>query len=180
MDERATELKRDMEERRSAISETVDQIENRVNPSHVAARGKYRMRTRLTELKENIMGQSDGSMTDRMSDRAGEIGDSVRHAPENIERRTRGNPIAVGLISVGAGALIASLLPETRQERRIAREMEPQIRQAVEEVKDVGKDLADDARQSASEGVERVKESARSAGEDVMDEARQAGERVNR
>lgn len=179
MDERTAELRRDMEERRYAISDTVDQIENRVHPGHVAARQKHKVASRLTQWKDNIMGQSEeGGVTDRISDQASEFADSVRHAPESLERRTKGNPIAVGLIAVGAGALIASLLPETRQERRMARKMEPEIRQAAEELKDVGKDIADDARQSAREGMERVQDATRSAGQEVAEDAREAGERV--
>lgn len=181
MDERTEELRRDMDERRSAISDTVDQIENRVNPGHVAARQRHKVTTRVTQWKDTIMGQpTDGGKTDRVSERAGEFAESVRHAPETLERRTKGNPIAVGLIAVGAGALIASLLPETRQERRMARSMGPEIRQAADEVKDVGKDIADDARQSVEEGMQRVQEGARSAGQEVADDAREAGERVRR
>lgn len=177
MAQTAEELRRDMERRRSAIGHTVDEIENRVSPGHVMARGRYRMRNQMTRWKDNVMGEVQdyredlSSGTDRMSD-------SIRDAPDAIERRTRGNPLAVGLIAVGAGALVASMLPETRQERRLAAQMEPQVERAASEVSAAGREMTQDVKESASEGMERVRDSARAEGQEAKEDARRAGESI--
>jgi hypothetical protein len=177
MVQQTDELRRDMQERRAAISDTVDQIQNRVSPSHVAARGRYRVRTRVVRWKDNIMGQmeqGDGGMRER----AGEMTESVRQAPSAVERYTRGNPVAVGLMAVGAGALIASMLPETRQEQRMAQRIQPEMEKAASEMKEAGREVAEDVKDTAQEGMSRVQESAKSAGQEVKEEARGAGHRV--
>ena len=176
-DMKSHELRRDIETRRESISDTVDEIENRVSPSHVAARQKYRMKSRLNRWKDNIMGMGN-DMTDRVGDMAGDMADTVSQAPQALRRQTRGNPMAVGLIAVGAGALAASLLPETQQERRIAREMEPQIEDAVSKAKKMGQDMATEVKDSAGEAMDRVKDEASSAGDDLKQEANEARQRV--
>lgn len=186
MVQQTDDLRRDMEMRRIAISETVDEIQTRVSPSHVAARARYRVRTRMSRWKDNIMGQvheADGGMREaagEMRERAGEMTDSVRQAPSAVERYTRGNPLAVGLMAVGAGALIASLLPETRQERRMAGKIQPKIEEAASEVAEVGRDVAEEVKGTAQEGMSRVQETARSAGEEMKEDARRAGDEVRR
>lgn len=184
MVQQTDDLRRGMEKRRIVIADTVDQIQNRVSPSHVAARSRHRVRTRMSRWKDNIMGQvqeHDGGMRERageMRERAEEMTDTMRQAPSAVERYTRGNPVAVGLIAVGAGALIASMLPETRQERRMVRSIQPEMEEAASEMAEAGRDVADDLKDTAREGASRVQESARSAGDDVAEDARRARERV--
>ena len=120
------------------------------------------------------MEQHDGGMMER----AGEMTESMRQAPSAVERYTRGNPVAVGLIAVGAGALIASMLPETRQERRLAQRIQPEMEKAASEVGVAGKEIAEEVGDAAQEGMSRVQESAKSAGQEVKEEARTAGHRV--
>lgn len=185
MVQQTDDLRRDMEMRRAAIRDSVDEIQNRVSPGHVAARGRFRARRRLYRWKDNIMGQvheTKGGMRDRaegMGGRAGEMAGAVRQAPSAVERYTRGNPLAVGLISVGAGALIASMLPETRQEKRMVERMQPGMERAASEMGDMGREMAEEMKGSAREGASRVQEGARSAGQDVMEDARGTGERVS-
>ena len=176
-DVKTQELRRDIETRRDSISETVDEIENRVTPSHVAARQKYRVKSRLNRWRDNIMGTGN-DVTGRAGDMAGDMADTVRQAPDTLQRQARGNPMAVGLIAVGAGALAASLLPETQQERRLARQMEPQIEGAMSKAKEMGQDMASEVKDSASEAMDRVKGEASSAGQELKQEAQSAGQRV--
>lgn len=184
MVQQTDDLRRDMQMRRTAISDTVDQIQNRVTPSHMAARGRYRVRARMGRWKDNIMGQArehDAGVRERaeeMKGRASDMTGSVRQAPSAVERYTRGNPWAVGFIAVGAGALIGSMLPETRQERRMAHRIQPQMERAASEVAHTGRDMAEDMKATAQEGASRVQEKAKSAGQEIKEDARGAGERV--
>lgn len=171
MAQRTDELRKDIEERRSSITHTVDEIENRVHPGHVAARNTYKVRRRFASLKDNIMGSENDYGN-------GGVMDRVKEAPETVTRKTRGNPLAAGAIAVGAGALMATLLPPTRQEQRLVEKIQPELEGAMSEVTDAGREMASEAADVARESVSHLTESAKAAGEDLMDEAKGAKNRV--
>ena len=167
MDQR-TELKRDIEDRRSEISRTVDQMENRVNPGHVAARQTYKIRRALTEWKDKIMGsdQTQGGLKNVI----GEVTDTVSTAPDQVMARTRGNPLAAGVIAFGAGALIASLLPETPTERKLAATLQPGVQEATSRLTEAGRNIADDLKDDVKEGVENIRDTAASAAQGMKEQ----------
>jgi len=196
MVERADELRQDIEYRRESIGQTVDQIENRVSPRRVAARGGYRLRRRLIDMKDRIMGNDnpdypwqagypDDTQGDErtLSDRAADLGtaasegvskaaDQVSKVPDVVRTKTRGNPLAAGLIAMGSGLLVGGLLPGTRAERRLVEQAEPALSQARAEVKETGREIADDLKDSARTAAEDVKETAQEAGERVREQTR--------
>jgi hypothetical protein len=177
MDQR-TELKRDIEERRSEITRTVDQIENRVHPGHVAARQKFRIGRKLTDWKDNIMG-SDQTHAG-LKERAGDVADTVASAPDEVVSRTRGNPLAAGAIAVGAGALLASLLPETKPEQRLAASLQPELEEVGSHLAEAGRGVTEDVKETVEEGLDHVRDTGSSAGHDLMEDAKDAGSRVAR
>lgn len=177
MDQRTTELRRDIEQRRDSISHTVDEIENRVHPGHIAARSKHRLSRRLTSIKETIMGSDNGAYADTGMDDGGMI-ENVKQAPETVSRHTRGNPLAAGAIAMGAGALIASLLPSTEEERRLVEKIQPGLEDAASGVAQAGRELGESAVDAARQGVSQVTESVKSAGEELAEEAGAAKDRV--
>lgn len=178
MDQRTTELRRDIEQRRDSISHTVDEIENRVHPGHIAARSKHRMGRRLTSIKESIMGSDNGAYSDERGMDDGGMIENVKQAPETVSRRTRGNPLAAGAIAMGAGALLASLLPTTQEERRLVGKIQPGLEDAASGIAQAGRELGEDAADAAREGVSHVTESVKSAGEELAEEAGAAKDRV--
>ena len=122
------------------------------------------------------------SVSDTASSAASSAADAVAGAPEAALRQTQGNPLAAGLIAFGAGWLVSSLLPATRREQELAEE-------ARDRATDLGRPVADAARQAATEvkdnlagpaqeAVESVRSTATDAGRTVADEGRAAGERV--
>ena len=175
MDQR-TELKRDIEDRRSEISRTVDQMENRVNPGHVAARQTYRIRRVVTEWKDKIMGsdETQGGLKNVI----GEVTDTVATAPDQVMARTRGNPLAAGVIAFGAGALIASLLPETPAERKLAATLQPGVKEATSRLTEAGRNLADDLKDDVKEGVENIRDTAASAAQGMKEQVTEVGSRM--
>ena len=84
MADRTEELREDIQRQRQSIGYTVDQIQNRVSPGRITARGRYRVRRWLIDTKDQVMGndQSDypwerwsrdlnqkvGDMSDRAAD----------------------------------------------------------------------------------------------------------------
>ena len=177
MAQTAEELRADMALRRAMIGATVEEIEDRVSPRRMVARGRSRMRERFSRWGDTIMGQAR-DVSGGMTERAGQIGDTMRETPHAIEERTRGNPLAVGMIAVGAGALIASLLPESRTEQRLARKIEPQMEEAASQIGEAGRKMASEVKDVASEGMGNVRQSIRQADDESMEEAPRAGEHI--
>src|SRR5689334_21549123 len=112
-----------------------------------------------------------GSVSDAASSAASTIQDTatsaaaaVQEAPQAVRRQTQCNPLADGLISFGAGWLISSLLPASRQEQRLAQ-------QATEKAADAHRPLADKARDAAIEIKDNLQEPAQKAVASVKDTA---------
>ena len=75
-------------------------------------------------FKDRLMGVAD-TATSRVGDTAGSVGsavgaagsvgESIGHAPAATLQAAQGNPLAVGLVAFGAGAVLAALLPDERE-----------------------------------------------------------------
>jgi hypothetical protein len=84
-----------------------------------------------------------------------------------LRRQAAGNPLAIGLIAVGAGWLVGSLLPASNAEERAAAKIKEAATPAVTDaVKDAAANLQDSAKQAA----ESVKDAASDAAATVKDE----------
>lgn len=209
MAERTDYLRDDIDYRRDRIGNTVDQISNRVNPRHVAARSSYRMRMRLINMKDTIMGNDEhdypwqrrserglhdesdyatmgdeggrsrvSEASDRATERLSQAGHAVAASPEIARRRTRGNPLAAGLVAFGGGILLGSALPSSRAEREALHRAEPALDKARDELRDTGRELANDMKESAQESMEQVKGEAVDSRERVQNEATDAARRA--
>src|SRR4051794_6903436 len=111
------------------------------------------------------------SAASTISDTASSAAAAVQEAPQAVRRQPRGNPLAAGLIAFGAGWLVSSLLPASRQEQRLAQ-------QATEKAAEVGRPLADKAREAAVEVKDNLQEPAQQAVASVKDTATEAGRTV--
>lgn len=204
MAERTDELRNELQDQRERIGTTVDQIENRVRPDRIVARGRYRLRRRVIDWKDQIMGNDqpyypddprysraasasdsgweaggDGtSPLEGAKQKLEQIGDQVSEAPEMLRRQTRGNPVAAGLIAMGAGLLLGSVLPQTRPEKQAARRIQPMVEDAASDVAEKGREMADDLKESASSSVDKIKAEAGEAAEEVKQDARESAQRL--
>ena len=184
------EIRRDIEATRAELAQDVDRLADRTSPKRVARRGIDKIGDKVSSIKETVMGASSstgGSVKataqrtgDRVQATASDAADSVRGAassaadtmrqsPDLVKAKTRGNPLAVGLIAFGAGLLVATLLPETDAER-----------QAGQKLADRGGDLVDQYREPVMDAVNQVKqdatESAKQSAAEVKDTAQQAAQ----
>lgn len=192
------ELRAEIEDRRQEITETVEQIENRIVPSRIMARRRDRMRRRMTDWKDAVFGndepqyrsawappsayaaKQDAQDSAGMLGRAGEATthafesarDGVEHAPEMIRRQTRGNPMAAGVIALGAGWLVGSMLPKTEEERRLARRLEPALAGTASTVAEEGRSLASDLREPIKEAADEVKQTGQEAAGEIREHVR--------
>lgn len=206
MVERTDELRDDIERRRRGISGTVDELQNRVSPRRVMARGRYRARRWVIDTRDQIMGNDDpyypwqeqesqgsgskeenmkdrvsgfaAEVTDRASHVASEAKDAVAHAPQMVRQQARGNPMAAGLIAFGGGLLLGSVLPETSTEHDMARRMEPGVSGAMSEAREVGREVMEDVKEGAADSMEHVKDKAAEAGQHLKDDTMEAAERT--
>jgi hypothetical protein len=194
MADRTEELREDIERQRQSIGYTVEQIQNRVSPGRITARGRHRVRRWLIDTKDQVMGndQSEypwerwsrdlsdkaGEMSEQAADAMSDVKETVSEAPEKLRQKTQGNPLAVGLIAFGGGMLAGAMLPESKVEGRAMRRVEPALASVAAEASQIGRDVADQVKESAGSSMEQVKEKASSAADNVKEEARDAIDRT--
>jgi hypothetical protein len=210
MGQSAEQVRADIERTREDLGQDLDAIGNKISPRQAVRRRTDRVRSKLTIMRERVMGSAEsatstvssegssvaGSVRDAASDVASSVADAasgaadtVRHAPDVVKRQTEGNPMAVGLIAFGLGALAGTLLPSTQTEESMApqlreRVVEPMKETASQVAHEVGQDLrgnageaAERVKQTAQQGAQRLSEETRHRVEDVKSEAQQgAGE----
>jgi hypothetical protein len=183
------EVRRDIAATRRDMEGTLTAIDDRVNPQRVYQRRRGRARQRWQSFKESIMGSdekpSGRSLSDRTPDadvsgRAQQAKQAVGDAPDATKRKTRGNPLAAGMIAFGVGALIGGALPETDAERRTVGEADRHLdlegtrQRLTQRAQQVGEDVKGSARDAAQD----LKGSAQDAAQDVKDDAQQEGQRA--
>lgn len=199
MAQESDQLRHQIDTQRAEISDTVSEIENRVRPSRIAARGTDRLKHRMTGWRHAVFGGSDdhrsaygtgyesvgsgygtagyGTAGDgsenglghRASDVASSAADSIRHSPEFARRETRGNPLAAGAIALGAGWLVAGLVPESRQERKLVQRAEPKLAEAASTAKSEGAAVAHEMRDEAKEAAKELQDTTKDAARHVKE-----------
>ncbi|RZU16307.1 uncharacterized protein DUF3618 [Kribbella rubisoli] len=192
MAEDPEELKRNIEQTRRDVGRDVDALTEKVSPGRVVGRRVDRARGGVHRLKEHVMG-SAGSMGGSVSDTAGsavstvqdagsKVGDAVGSAPDMARARTRGTPLAAGLIAFAAGWVVAAALPASAQERELAQDTKDKAMEAAGPVKEqaaqIAQEMKDNLQEPAQQAVENVKQSASEAATEVADEGRSAAHEV--
>ena len=191
------EIRRDIENTRAELSDNVNALEVRGNPANIARGQVDKVKGRVNDLKENVFGSPDdpsddgmaGEAADRISGAVDDTRQAVANAPRQVKNRTRGNPIAAGLIAAGVGALIGGLIPTSRVEQQTAQDLKEAAEPLAEEVKGMAQDAAqrlqpkaqeaaESVGQVAMDAVDTVKAEASQAADTVTDEAKEAGEKV--
>jgi gas vesicle protein len=187
MGKSASDVRSEIEDTRQDMSETIDAIADRTSPRRVVARRRARMANGWRSVRERVMGQADdvrGTVGDRAQglagsaqDRASGVAEQARRAPEMVVEQTQGNPLAAGLIAFGGGLLLASLLPPTEAEQRVAGKVREQTQPLQDELARAGQAVGEDLKSSAQEAAEQVKQRAAEATSTVGDDVRSsAGE----
>ncbi|MDO9379678.1 MAG: DUF3618 domain-containing protein [Nocardioidaceae bacterium] len=161
-------MRAEIDARRDDLTRDVDALNDKVNPSRVVSRNVDAVKGRASRLKESVMGGSDGG-----SDGPG-VGDRASDAVSGVGDRTRGNPLAAGLVAFGAGMLLSSLLPASETETRATQKLVDAAHEhgVVDEVKQVGQDTAQGLQEHAKSAAQDVAGSAQDSARHVADEAR--------
>ena len=96
---RTREIRQEIDETRSELSETLDAIQDKLTPSHVVARATDRVKSAASERVRN--------MADTASETAREAMDYTRDTAGTVADTVRENAIPYALIGIGAAWLIA-------------------------------------------------------------------------
>jgi gas vesicle protein len=187
MGKSASDVRSEIEDTRQDMSQTIDAIADRTSPRRVVARRRERMANGWRSVRERVMGRADDvrgtaggrahELAGGAQDRASGMAEQARRAPERVVEQTQGNPMAAGLIAFGGGLLLASLLPPTEAEQRVAGKVREQTQPLQDELARAGQAVGEDLKSSAQEAAEQVKQRAAEATSTVGDDVRSsAGE----
>lgn len=167
-------IRNDIEATRLDLREDVDAIADRVSPSGMARRQNRRTKEALHRVRESVMGPvelSDSKTGGPADGPADGPGDALHDAPERIAERTRGNPLAAGMIAFGAGMLLGGIFPGSEKEREMVHTLKERAEPVTAELGDAARQVAEDLKEPVREAVENVKASAQASAESLKEEA---------
>lgn len=177
------DIQRDIERTRADLSSDVDRLTEKVSPPRMVGRQADRVKSRVTGLRDRVMGSSQDSSGlrgagDSISSATGSAKDAVSDAPQVVRRQTQGNPLAAGLVAFGVGMVISSLLPPSQAEQELAGRAEDKAKELAEPVKQAGQQLAEELKPATQDAVEQVKSTASDAVQQTGEQAKSATEDV--
>ena len=193
MGQSADQLRREIDETRQDLSGTLDAIGDRVSPGRIVQRRTERVRRVFSSARESVMGSAE-MVSDTAQGATGQAGSAVstvastaRHAPQQMLRQTEGNPLAAGLVAFGVGLVVASIIPASEPEQRVAEALQDKVeplreqlteatRQVKDEVQDATRTAAEHVKETVSEAAGEVRDQAQSSAEHVKDEATSTAE----
>ncbi len=203
MGARPDEIRDEIEQTREELAYDVDRLADRTVPSRVVERRWEGVKEKARNMADTVMGARDTAQgkasdagstvketasqaTDKVKETASQASDkvvgtaqsvagTVQQTPDIVARRTRGNPLAAGLIAFGAGLLAASLLPETEREKQAGAAVAERSQGLVDKAKETGKELAQELSGTAREAGEQIKESAKEAARNTSQQAQESG-----
>ena len=196
----AEQLRREIELRRAGLGRDLEALGDHVSPGRMVQRRRNAAGRRWRGMKSTLMGSTEdvadratsagSAVTERASAMADTVAGSIGHMPDEAMQRTRGTPLAMGLISFAVGFAAAAALPATRREEQMASRLEPDLRRVAEEagsmaregadkIAPVAKQAAVDLREDAMEAGRAVQERAQSGMADVKAQGRAGAEDVS-
>ena len=170
MGQSTEELRRDIEQTRDGLSDTLDAIGDHVSPGRMLERRKNRTVQGIQSLRDRVMGTVSDAK-DGISDGAGSAVDTITSTPDTVRAQTQGSPLATGAIAFGVGFLIAAVFPPSRSEQRAAQTLLENAQPVKDELLAAGQDVASELKDSARTALEEVKDTAADAKQAVADTA---------
>lgn len=166
------EIRADIERTRAAVSDDVNRLADTANPKNVARRQVDKVKGAAADLKDRVMGSDDDSPSaaDALRDKAYSTRQAVDEAPSKVKSKTRGNPLAAGVIAFGAGLLVSSLIPSSQAEQRAVSSLQENLEPVKEQATGVVREMADNLREPARDAAQSVKGAATDAADTVRSE----------
>ncbi len=170
-------IRAEIDRTRGRLSEDVDVLTESVRPSSVAKRTAQRATGRAGRLKESVMGTAHDT-TSVGSDKAHDVAEGVKSAPDLARRQARGNPLAAGAVALAAGWLVGSLLPASTRERELATTAKDKAEPLVDQAKSVAQETAQNLKEPAQQATQSVKDTAQQGVDHVKDDGSSAAQSV--
>jgi ElaB/YqjD/DUF883 family membrane-anchored ribosome-binding protein len=170
-------IRAEIDRTRGRLSEDVDVLTESVRPSSVAKRTAQRATGRAGRLKESVMGSAHDT-TSAGADKAHDMAEGVKSAPDMARRQARGNPLAAGAVALAAGWLVGSLLPASSKERELATTAKEKAEPLVDQAKSVAQETAQNLKEPAQQAAQSVKETAQQGVQHVKDDGSSAAQSV--
>lgn len=186
------QLAADARTTQDALGKDVTRLTGRVNPEKFVGTRREKITHSFSRMKDQVMGIGDRaaqaakdgtkSAAGSAQDAANSVGDNAGSAPDAVQEKTKGNPVAAGLIAFGAGWLLSSLAPASDAEVTAAAKVEDQVGEPLKEsAQQVAGNLKEPAQQAArsvqdttQEAANKTAQHAKSAASDVQDHAQDA------
>jgi gas vesicle protein len=192
MGEDPDRIRREIEQTRAEMSETVDALSYKAD---VKSRAKESLQEKRDSAKESVVGATQtvkeklvgakGSVSDTAGSATSRVGDATpdREQVKHQARRAKGvaqeNPIGLAIGSIAIGFVAGMLVPATRVEDEKLGEISDQVvdkaKQTGQEALAHGKQVAQETAQSAQE---TLKDSAHQHGEEVKQTAQENAEQA--
>ena len=170
-------IRADIERTRTSLSRDVNALGEAVAPGNVARRQVDKVREKAAGVKDQVMG-SASDLGESASGVMSGAGDAAHDARRAARRKARGNPMAAGLIALGAGWLLGSMLPASAKERELAETVRDKAEPALEEAQSIAKESAEHLKEPAQDAAAAVRDKAAEAADSVKDEGRQVADDV--
>lgn len=167
------QIRADIERTRADLSQNVNALGETVAPGNVARHQVSKVTGAAGSLKDRVMGAADSTSGGGSADSTS-ISDAPGQAAAAARQKTQGNPLAAGLIALGAGWLLGSLLPASESEQQAAEVIKDKAQPLVDEAKTMAQDSADNLKDPAMASVDSLKETAQSAADTVRSDATDA------
>jgi len=166
MGESADELRRDIEETRGGLTDTLDAIGDRVSPGRVIERRKNRMVQGVASVRDRVMGTASDAR-DSVAGGTSTALDTVKDTPGMVRQQAQGSPVAAGAIAFGIGFLVAAILPASQPEQRAAEGLMDKAEPLKDELASAGREVAEGVKGVAQAAVAEVKSTAAESKEAV-------------
>ncbi|MCC4907983.1 DUF3618 domain-containing protein [Microbacterium sp. cx-59] len=170
-------IRAEIESTRRDLGQNVDALADKVTPSKIVHRQTDKMRGALGSVRDRVMGVADDAGSS-IHDAGSSFADSgasalagVSGAGHRAAAKASGNPLAVGLIALGAGLLLSSLIPASSKEKDLAATVKDQAQPLLDEASSVAKDVGEQLKEPAQDAAAAVKDSATEAVSNVKDAA---------
>jgi len=187
-DENTEQLRANIEDTRADMTQTINEIQERLSPEHLMGQAKEAVREATIGKVERVVGQVGGTlseMTEPALQMAGRAGNAIKEVGATVGNKIYNNPIPLALIGLGVGMLVMRSYRGTSYSSGNSQSRFPQGKRSNYAVGDVGEprqstgaSTLDQVKETASDLASRSTHALSDLSSKAMDNASAATSRV--
>jgi len=181
-DENTEQLRADIEDTRADMSQTLNEIQERLSPENLMDQAKEAVREATIGKVEKAMGrfgETLSEVTEPALEMAGRAGNAIKEAGTTVGNQMWKNPIPLALIGLGVGMLVMKNYRGQSYGSSSAPRKLPQGQRsnydALNQVKETASDIANRSTQTFNELSTKAKDGASRVGEMMRENPLAAG-----